>query len=80
MFNLNLFKRPIELSTLESWSKFCDDVGKVAFIAIPPMIYSNYSLGMKSLNIALLLIVSYLFLLLGRFLRQFIDKEKSKWD
>ncbi|MEN2901405.1 hypothetical protein NJNGDCLN_03077 [Mannheimia haemolytica] len=38
MFNLNLFKRPIELSTLESWSKFCDDVGKVAF----PMIYSNY--------------------------------------
>lgn len=80
MFNLNLFKRPIELATLESWSKFCDDVGKVAFIAIPPMIYSDYGLGFKSMNVFLLFCGSYIFLLLGRNIRQFIDKEKSKWD
>lgn len=79
MFTLNLFKRPIELSTLESWSKFCDDVGKVAFIAIPPMIYSDYTLSAKIANILLLCSGSYTFLLLGRFIRQFLDKEKSKW-
>ncbi|MFC1040768.1 hypothetical protein ACFGWM_03380 [Pasteurella multocida] len=80
MFNLNLFKRPIELSTLESWSKFCDDVGKVAFIAIPPMIYSNYDLRVKAENIIALLVITYGFLLAARTIRQFIDKEKTKWD
>ncbi|MBV6540722.1 hypothetical protein [Ursidibacter maritimus] len=80
MFNLNLFKRPIELSTLESWSKFCDDVGKVAFIAIPPMIYSNYALSIKVGNIIALLVITYGFLLAARKIRQFIDKEKTKWD
>ncbi|MEN2838571.1 hypothetical protein HPFOLIGI_00739 [Mannheimia haemolytica] len=80
MFNLILFKRPIELSTLESWSKFCDDVGKVAFIAIPPMIYSNYDLCIKIGNISALLAITYGFLLSGRTIRQFIEKEKSRWD
>lgn len=79
IFNLNLFKRPIELSTLESWSKFCDDVRKVAFIAIPPMIYSDYVLWLKFTNLVGLFIVSYGFLLVGRGIRQLIEKEKSKW-
>lgn len=80
MFNLNLFKRPIELSTLESWSKFCDDIGKVAFIAMPPMIYSNNVLWLKLINLVGLFIISYGFLLVGRGIRQFIEKERSKWD
>lgn len=80
MFNLNLFKRPIELSTLESWSKFCDDVGKVAFIAIPPMIYSHYELSIKVGNMIVLSIIAYGLLLIARKIRQFIDKEKSKWN
>lgn len=80
MFNLNLFKRPIELSTLESWSKFCDDVGKVAFIAIPPMIYSNYELSIKAGNIIALFVITYGFLLSARTIRQFIEKEKARWN
>ena len=65
MFNLNLFKRPIELSTLESWSKFCDDVGKVAFVAIALMIYSDYVLFIKIGNISALVAITYGFLLTG---------------
>lgn len=80
MFNLNLFKRPIELSTLESWSKFCDDVGKVAFIAIPPMIYSHYVLSIKVGSIIALLVITYGFLLTARTIRQFIEKEKARWN
>lgn len=80
MFNLNLFKRPMELSTLESWSKFCDDVGKVAFVAIAPMIYSDYVLFIKVGNISALMAITYGFLLAGRTIRQFIEKEKAKWD
>lgn len=80
MFNLNLFKRPIEISTLESWSKFCDDVGKVAFVVVPAMLYSNYELWIKISSIIGLFIATYFCLVIGRNIRQFIEREKSKWD
>lgn len=52
----------------------------VAFVAIAPMIYSDYVLFIKIGNISALVAITYGFLLAGRTIRQFIEKEKSKWD
>ncbi|MCI5764284.1 MAG: hypothetical protein SPH84_01240 [Actinobacillus porcinus] len=67
-----LFKPPFEISTLEAWSKLSDDIAKVAILAIPVMLYSNYGLGFRMFNIALLSVVTLAFLTIGRHFRQVV--------
>ncbi|OZN25710.1 hypothetical protein CFY87_00355 [Actinobacillus seminis] len=67
-----LFKPPFEISTLEAWSKMSDDIAKVAILAVPVMLYSNYSLGFRIFNIVLLSVVVMAFLTVGRYFRQVI--------
>ncbi|WP_249960604.1 hypothetical protein [Histophilus somni] len=67
-----LFKPPFEISTLEAWSKMSDDIAKVAILAVPVMLYSNYSLGFRIFNIVLLSVVVLAFLTVGRYFRQVI--------
>ncbi|KGQ32328.1 hypothetical protein P375_05905 [Gallibacterium genomosp. 2] len=69
---LNLFKPPFETTTLEAWSKMCDDIAKIAILAIPVMLYGSYTLSFKILNLLILISIGYGFLTLGRFLRQVI--------
>lgn len=67
---LSLFKRPFEKETLESWSKMCDDIAKVAILAEPVVIWGNADILFKVINGVLLLIAIYIFLNLGRKLKQ----------
>lgn len=67
---LNLFKRPIEKSSLESWSKITDDIAKVAILAIPVMLYGKDPIYLKAINSILLLIGAYACLLGGRLFRK----------
>lgn len=74
-----LFKPPFEISTLEAWSKMSDDIAKVAILAIPVMVYSDYSFGFRMFNIIVLSIITLVFLTIGRGLRQGVirlSKEK----
>ena len=51
---LNLFKLPIEKSSLEAWSKLSDDVAKVAILAMPVILYGE--------TVFLLKVIKYCFL------------------
>lgn len=75
MYTFNLFKRPFERSTLKEWAKLSDDVGKVAIIAIPAMIFSDYELIVKIINIIGLSAVAYSFLLIARNIRLHLERE-----
>ena len=70
---LNLFKLPIEESSLEAWSKLSDDVAKVAILAMPVILYGEQSLFLKGLNISFLLIIAYVCLVMGRKFRQLVE-------
>jgi hypothetical protein len=70
---LNLFKLPIEKSSLEAWSKLSDDVAKVAILAMPVILYGEQSLFLKGLNISFLLIIAYVCLVMGRKFRQLVE-------
>ena len=63
---VNLFKLPIEKSSLEAWSKLSDDVAKVAILAMPVILYGETVFLLKVLNIASLLVVTYFCLAVGR--------------
>lgn len=67
---LNIFKKPYEKGTWEAWAKMCDDIAKVAFLAIPVMIYGSDPMVLKMLNIALLALGSYIFIIGGRSCRR----------
>ncbi|OOF87657.1 hypothetical protein BKG94_08835 [Rodentibacter ratti] len=71
----NLFRSPVEKSSLSAWSKLTDDIAKVAILAMPVILYSEHSLAFKGMNIAFLLIIAYIFLVTGRFFRQ-LSEEK----
>lgn len=66
----NLFKRPIEKSSLEAWAKIADDVGKVAILAIPVILYGKDPIYLKLINSILLLIGCYASFLGGRLFRK----------
>ncbi|NBH75913.1 hypothetical protein [Rodentibacter pneumotropicus] len=70
----NLFRSPIEKSSLSAWSKLTDDIAKVAILAMPVILYGGNSLAFKGANIAFLLIIAYIFLVMGRFFRQLSEK------
>ncbi|MCW9718107.1 MULTISPECIES: hypothetical protein [unclassified Avibacterium] len=67
---LNLFKKPINKSDFESWSKMSDDIAKVAILAIPVILYGKDSIAIKCLNTVLLGGAIYLFLVGGRLFRE----------
>lgn len=72
---LNLFKLPIEKSSLEVWSKLSDDVAKVAILAMPVILYGEKVFLLKVLNIGSLLVVTYFCLAVGRIFRQLSEKK-----
>ena len=72
---LNLFKLPIEKSSLEAWSKLSDDVAKVDILAMPVILYGETVFLLKVLNIASLLVVTYFCLAVGRIFRQLLENK-----
>ena len=70
---LNLFKLPIEKSSLEAWSKLSDDVAKVAILAMPVILYGEQPLFLTGLNISFLLIIAYVCLVMGCKFRQLVE-------
>lgn len=72
----NLFKRPIERTSFESWAKMADDIAKVAILAVPAIFYANDVINVKLANIILLSVAIYLFLIGGRSFRQKFEEKK----
>lgn len=66
----NLFKRPINKESLESWVKILDDIAKVAILAMPVIVYGEKTTLFKITNIVLLIIVTYLLLFISNVLRK----------
>ena len=71
----NLFKLPIEKSSLEAWSKLSDDVAKVAILAVPVILYGQQTVSLKGLNIGSLLVVAYFCLAVGRIFRRLSENK-----
>ncbi|QNS14468.1 hypothetical protein [Mannheimia bovis] len=67
---LSIFKRPVERETLDDWAKISVDVAKVAILAIPVILFGNEPTLAKLINSTLLVLSIYIFLTLGRKLRQ----------
>ncbi len=65
----NLFSRPISENTIEAWAKILEDLAKLAFIAMPAVLYGEYTFIFKGANIVLLVLMSYLFLVGAKLLR-----------
>ncbi|OOF65105.1 hypothetical protein [Rodentibacter sp. Ppn85] len=66
----NLFRVPIEKSSLSAWSKLTDNIAKVAILAMPVILYGEHSLVFKGMNISFLCIIAYVFLAMGRVFRK----------
>ncbi|MDP8170109.1 hypothetical protein QJU96_02250 [Pasteurella skyensis] len=66
---INLFSRPISEDTIEAWAKILEDLAKIAFIAMPAVLYGEYTFIFKGANIVLLILMSYLFLVGAKVLR-----------
>lgn len=75
---LNLFQKPFEPETLDVWAKMSDDVAKVAVLAMPVLIYAKDNVWFKVLNVCLLAVAIYVFLLMGRLLRQLKVRQENK--
>ena len=69
----NLFRQPIEKTSLEAWAKLADDVAKVAILAIPVTLYGNYTWCFKMANCISLVITTYVFLITGRIFRRKVE-------
>lgn len=67
----NIFKRPINPESLESWVKMLDDLAKVALVTIPVLLYGSNSVLFKTTNTLLLLIFVYLMLFTSNQLRKY---------
>ncbi|MDO4697430.1 MAG: hypothetical protein Q4A60_01940 [Pasteurellaceae bacterium] len=66
----NIFKRPINPESLESWVKMLDDLAKVALVTIPVLLYGSNSVLFKVINALLLVAISYAILFISNQLRQ----------
>lgn len=67
---LSIFKRPVEKETLDDWAKISVDMAKVAILAIPVILFGKEPTLAKLINSTLLVLSIYIFLTLGRKLRQ----------
>lgn len=66
----NLFKKPYEKETLDALAKVSDDIGKVAILAIPVMLFGDNPVIIKATNSILLLIGTYSAFIVGRTIRR----------
>ncbi len=66
----NLFKKPYEKETLDAWAKISDDIGKVAILAIPVMLFGQNLVIIKFTNSVLLLTGAYGAFIVGRTIRK----------
>lgn len=78
MFKLNPFRQPRSRSAMKSWAHQCDDAAKIALFAAPAMFVSENALLYKVISGIGLLIVSYVFLLIGEHLHQLNDQDMEK--
>lgn len=65
----NLFHKPIEKTSFESWAKVSDDIAIVAILACPVILYGKDLVYWKLINLFLLSLSIYLFLVVGRIFR-----------
>lgn len=70
----NLLEKPLTEETIGAWAKILDDVAKVAIIALPTVLYGNFSVLFKILNISVLLFIIYAILWLAKFTRNQKDR------
>lgn len=47
---LNLFKRPIEVETLEAWAKMVEDIANVVILAVPVIIFGQNGILFKIMS------------------------------
>ncbi|MDH2997633.1 hypothetical protein A1D22_07865 [Pasteurellaceae bacterium LFhippo2] len=66
----DVFIYPIENETLDSWAKNVEDIAKVSILAFPVVIYGQYGVLFKAINITMLCMVTYSMLYIARFLRR----------
>ncbi|MCW9714657.1 hypothetical protein [Avibacterium sp. 21-594] len=76
---LNLFKRPIEVETLEAWAKMVEDIAKVAILALPVIVFGQNGVLFKIASSFTLMFVAYATLLVGKQLRK-LKPKLSKGD
>ncbi|MFU2047811.1 hypothetical protein ACLSZ3_00835 [Avibacterium gallinarum] len=67
---LNLFKRPIEVETLEAWAKMSEDIAKVEILAVPVIIFGQNGILFKIMSSLTLMFVIYATLVAGKLLRK----------
>ncbi|MFZ7241236.1 hypothetical protein ACLSYN_09265 [Avibacterium avium] len=67
---LNLFKRPIEVETLEAWAKMVEDITNVVILAVPVIIFGQNGILFKILSSLTLMFVIYATLVAGKLLRK----------
>ena len=67
---LNMFKRPLNKESLDSWCKILDDVAKVAILAISVVLYGQNEIVYKVANGIFLFISAYFCLFSADFLRR----------
>lgn len=68
---LNLFRRPIETETVDAWAKWLEDLAKVAVVALPVVIFGQYSVEFKIINSLLLAFSTYSFMLIAKLIRKY---------
>lgn len=67
---LDLFHKPINIESLDSWAKNLDEIARIAILAMPVVIYGSDVTSFKIMNIVLLASCSYSCLYLANFLRK----------
>ncbi len=67
---LSLLKKPFEKETLDDWAKLSVDLSKVSIVAMPVVIYGNFGIIEKVINLLLLAFASYMMLCSGRLFRR----------
>ncbi|MFQ1049063.1 hypothetical protein ACIRXL_03040 [Avibacterium paragallinarum] len=76
---LNLFKKPIEIETLDDWAKIATDITKVAILAFPVILYGNDPIYLKIINTVLLVFAVYFGLAGTRHLKRIkLSKKEEK--
>ncbi|MCW9698030.1 hypothetical protein [Avibacterium sp. 20-129] len=76
---LNLFKRPIEIETLEAWAKMSEDMAKVAILAVPMITFGQNGTLFKIISSFTLVFIAYATLAVGKQLRK-LKPKLSKED
>ncbi|RZN55163.1 hypothetical protein [Avibacterium paragallinarum] len=75
---LNLFKKPIEIETLDDWAKMSIDISKVAILAIPVILFNSEPLLLKIIKTVFLIIGAYSGLIVHRQLKRVKSQRKEE--